>query len=496
MAAMGGAALAARAQEARPRPQDSIAKGPYEGTRESLARYHIPEWFRDAKLGMWAHWGPQSAIEDGDWYARNMYIEGTKQNKYHVEHYGHPSRVGYKDLIPSWHASEFDPDHLMGLYKKAGAKYFVSMAVHHDNFDLWDSKFQRWNSVKMGPKKDIVGLFKKAADKHGLKFGVSEHLWITYKWFSVSHGHDSTGPLAGVEYDGADPRFADLYTDCGVVYKELPWDEQGIPVEWRRQWFSRIKDLVDRYQPDLLYTDGALPFEEYGLSIVANLYNLSARRNGGVADAVYNSKRVEDCSTGTCVLDVERGVVDGIWPAPWQTDTSVGDWHYRKEDTYKTPKQVIDLFVDIVSRNGNMLLNLPLPNSGALNTTELRLLDAIGDFMRTNGEAIYGSRPWKTFGEGPASGGGPDAAAAKFNESKRRALTNEDVRYTRKGDVVYAFIMGRPAGNVTLQRGPERVQSASILGRDKLEWKRNGGALELTFPDNLPDAPAVCVKLA
>src|SRR5215217_454519 len=188
-----------------------IDKGPFEGTRASLRKYQIPEWFRDAKFGIWAHWGPQSAVEAGDWYARQMYIQGHKQYEHHVKTYGHPSKFGFKDTIPAWKAEKFDPDYLLALYKKAGAKYFMTMGVHHDNFDLWHSKYNRWNAVNMGPKKDIVGLFKKAAQKHGLKFGISDHLWITYKWFSSSKGSDKDGPLAGVPYDGANPKNFEYY---------------------------------------------------------------------------------------------------------------------------------------------------------------------------------------------------------------------------------------------------------------------------------------------
>jgi alpha-L-fucosidase len=492
---LGAAFAGAACAYAQGKQQFAITPGPFEGTRESLSRYQVPEWFRDAKFGIWAHWGPQSGIEYGDWYARNMYIQGQDQYKYHVAHYGHPSRVGYKDLIPAWHGSEFDPDHLLGLYKKAGAKYFVSMGVHHDNFDLWKSRHHRWNAVEMGPKKDIVGLFKQAAQKHGLKFGVSEHLWITYKWFSVSRGHDDSGPLAGVPYDGADPRWAELYGSSNVVYKELPWNEDGIPLSWKQHWYARIKDLVDQYQPDLLYTDGPLPFEEYGLNIVANLYNLSAKRTGGAVSAVYNSKRREDCEAGTCVLDVERGVVDSVWPTTWQTDTSVGDWHYRRNDSYKTPKQVIDLLVDIVSRNGNLLLNFPLPNSGALNAAELRVLDAITQFMHVNGEGIYGTRPWKTYGEGPSTQGTPSGGEAKFNESKRRLLTAEDVRFTAKAGALYAFVMGTPRGSVTIRQAPERVENVEMLGGGKLKYRLGSEGLTVDFPDSLPDQPAICVKI-
>ncbi len=261
-------------------PSLTKAATPFEATRESLKQYHVPEWFRDAKFGIWAHWGPQSAAEDGDWYARNMYIQGSEQYKYHVATHGHPSKFGFKDVIPTWKANKFDPDHLIGLYKKAGAKYFVSMGVHHDNFDLWNSKHTRWNAVNMGPQKDVVGMFRQAALREGLKFGVSEHLWISYKWFAVSHGSDKTGPLAGAPYDGVDPANADLYHESACAQfatGKLQWGSEGIPDSWRKHWFARIKDLVDNYQPDLLYTDGALPFEEYGLSLVAHHYNLSAQ---------------------------------------------------------------------------------------------------------------------------------------------------------------------------------------------------------------------------
>ncbi len=286
-------------------PGIEIELGPFEGTRASLSKYKIPEWFRDAKFGIWAHWGPQSAVEAGDWYARNMYMQGSEQNLYHCETYGHPSKFGYKDTIPLWRAEQFDPAYLIGLYKKAGAKYFMSMAVHHDNFDMWNSTYQPWNAANKGPKKDIVGMWAHAARDAGLKFAVSDHLWITYKWFSVSHGHDETGPYAGVPYDGADPNNSTLYVDSDQIWgKHLDWDETGIPLWWKRYWYLRIKDLVDKYQPDLLYTDGPLPFEEYGLTLVAHLYNLSAKKNGGKTEAVYTCKRVEDTEHGVAVLDV------------------------------------------------------------------------------------------------------------------------------------------------------------------------------------------------
>jgi alpha-L-fucosidase len=482
---------------------DPAIQGPqFAGTRESLRAYHIPDWFRDAKFGIWAHWGPQSATEHGDWYARNMYIQGEWQYKYHVEHYGHPTKFGFKDIIPTWKAEKFDPDYLVGLYKKAGAKYFVSMGVHHDNFDLWNSKHTRWNSVNMGPKMDVVGMFRRAALKHGLRFGVSEHLAMSYKWFSVSHGSDKEGQYAGVPYDGADPRYADLYHDIKDVYLKLEWNLDGTSDAFKQHWFIRIKDLVDQYEPDLLYTDGPIPFEERGLNLVAHLYNESARRNGGGVEAVYTSKRREDCEVGTCALDVERGVVDGIWPEPWQTDTCVGNWHYLKGVAYKSPKMVIDMLVDIVSRNGNLLLNFPLPSNGMLDDEELKILSEITKWMAINGEAIYATRPWKIFGEGPSAQA--STADAKFNESKRKPLTAEDVRFTTKGKVLYAFLMGWPAGKALIPalatkgkhvRG--RIRNVELLGfKGRIGWNQGAEGLEVGLPAERPCDHAVALKVS
>ncbi|HLH03823.1 MAG TPA: alpha-L-fucosidase [Bryobacteraceae bacterium] len=499
----GGVASRLPAVEPQTPPGLEIEKGPFEGTRRSLSAYEIPEWFRDAKFGIWAHWGPQSAIEDGDWYARNMYMQGSPQYNYHVETYGHPSKFGYKDTIPAWHAQQFEPEALMELYKNAGAKYFFSMGVHHDNFDLWNSKHQRWNSVNMGPKKDIVGLWKRAAQNHGLKFGVSEHLWITYKWFSTSHGSDATGPLAHQPYDGANPENFDLYVASDEVDNKLDWNESGIPWWWKRHWYARIRDLVDNYQPDLLYTDGALPFEDYGLNLVAHHYNLSARKNGGKAQTVYFSKRVEDTTHGIATLDVERGVVDSIWPRPFQTDTCIGDWHYKRGIRYKTPKTVIDLLVDIVSRNGNLLLNFPLPASGALDLEERNVLAGITEWMGINAEAIHGTRPWKIFGESPAAAASTEKSSS-FNERERKDLTAEDVRFTTKGDVLYAFVMGWPQYEAVIKPlavgGPLRVGKigrVELLGHaGPLEFAQNEAGLRVVLPPQKPCDYAVVFRIA
>jgi len=492
---MGGAATALPAARLFALGQSiPLTPGRYKATRESLAAYTIPAWFNDAKFGMWAHWGPQSAIEDGDWYARNMYIQGSGQYNYHCETYGHPSKFGYKDTIPFFRAARWDPDHLIDLYKNAGAKYFFSMGVHHDNFDMWNSKYQpRWNAVAMGPKRDIVGEWRVAARKRGLYFGVSEHLSNSFDWLMPSHLSDTTGPLAGVPYDGVSPAFADLYHN----YEGMPKSFYDLkttvamgrvaPDRWKQQYFNRVKDLIDQHQPDLLYTDGGISFEEYGLGTVAELYNVSESAHNGVDQAVYFSKIGSDCKVGTCALDRERGVLEGISPVPWQTDTCIGNWHYKRGITYKTGKKVIDLLVDIVSKNGNLLLNIPLPNSGEPDYLELVTIAEITRWMKTNSEGIYATRPWKIYGEGPST---KVVAGEGFNESKKPDLGSEDVRFTTKGNVLYAFVMGWPADAFVIHalgtsspQQPGKVGSVEMLGTgQKLQWTQAPDALRIARP--------------
>ncbi len=491
----------ARAAEAISGMPD-IARGAFQGTRESLAAYCAPQWFNDAKFGIWAHWGPQSAAEYGDWYARNLYIEGCRQYRYHCEHYGHPTHFGYKDIIPTWTGEEFDPEYLVGLYEKAGAKYIVSMGVHVDNFDLWNSKHTRWNAVNMGVKRDVVAELGKAARRRGLRFGVSDHLWCAYKWCSVAHGADKEGPMAGVPYDGANPEYYDLYGDCPTVYRDLPWNEDGISEKWQRHWFKRIKDLVDQSQPDLIYQDGQIPFGALGLNLVAHYYNENARLHGGEVEAVYTSKFADDSAAGMCVLDVERGTTDDIWPDPWQTCTCVGNWHYDRNVEYKTPKRVIDMLVDIVSRNGNLLLNFPLSRIGALDDREMVILGEITAWMGINGEAIHATRPWKVFGEGPTVQ--TKDPGQKYAETSYKDLTAADVRFTTKGDTLYALYMGWPKGGratigaLAKSRGLAKgnVERVELLGHPgPLGWSLGDEGLTVELPDEPPGRHAIALKI-
>lgn len=488
-------------------PDLPLTAGPFVGTRESLAKYEVPAWFGDAKFGIWAHWGPQSGAEQGDWYARRMYMQGERQYQSHLEVFGHPSKSGYKEVCRNFKAAKWDPEHLMDLYQKAGAKYFFSMGVHHDGYDMWNSKYQpRWNAVATGPNRDIVGEWAKAARKRGMRFGVSEHLSNSYDWLAVSHGSDATGPLAGVPYDGNDPAYWDLYHDLTPMPADFVKTATAMgrvaPDKWKMEYYMRIKDLVDQHEPDLLYTDGGVPFDAYGLSTVAEVYNVSAKRHGGKVEAVYFTKTQRDVANGGLgVLDKERGVMDGISPVPWQTDTCIGEWHYHKGIKYKTAKKVVDLLVDNVSKNGNLLLNFPLPNSGELDPDEMTTLEGLTAWMQVNNEGIFASKPWKTFGEGPSTK--ISAGPGGFNESKKPEMTSEDIRYTTKGNAVYAFVMGWPGPQVVLPafgtasvQSPEKIHAVSLLGgAKKVKFTQEAAGLRVTLPEQKPDASEIGITL-
>jgi alpha-L-fucosidase len=490
-----------------------VTHGTFTNTRESLQAYRMPEWFGDAKFGIWSHWGPQSAVGDGDWYARLMYVEGSDQYKYHLKRFGPQSKVGYKDLIHLFTADQWDPDHLMGLYQKAGAKYFFSMGVHHDNFDLWNSKYQpRWNSVAAGPHKDVVGLWSAAARKRGLRFGVSEHLSNSFDWFAPAHLADTKGPYANIPYDGQNTAFADLYHDYtgmpanfAQTIKDDPMGRTA-PDWWKLQYFNRVKDLIDQHQPDLLYTDGGIDFQQYGLGTVAELYNVGPTSFQGRPESIYFSKTATDCSIGTCTLDRERSVLDDIAMLPWQTDTCIGGWHYQLGATYKSPKKVVDLLVDIISKNGNLLLNIPLPASGVPDDRELAILDGITEWTSLYGEAIYGTRPWKIYGEGPSTKVVIKANGQEFdpNEGKKPDLTFEDIRFTMKGKTLYAFVQGWPeqpevvikALGTNSPQNPDKALNVALLGREKsLKFTQDGSGLRVNLPSSKPQASDIGIAL-
>ncbi|NWJ49540.1 MAG: alpha-L-fucosidase [Bacteroidetes bacterium] len=482
--------LSVNAQQGNEKATD----GKFKPTDASLKQYQYPKWFLDAKFGIWAHWGPQAVPRQGDWYARQMYEEGSADYKYHVAHYGHPSKFGYKDIIPLWKAQKWNPEQLMALYKKAGAKYFVSMGTHHDNFFLWNSKIHKWNAVNMGPQKDVVGIWQKAAQKEGLRFGVSEHLGASYTWYQPSHGADKTGPMTGVAYDGADPKYADLYHNKTVA------DDKGWLTnnpENQKEWLSCIEELIDNYHPDLLYSDSGLPFGDVGREMIAHYYNEDLKKNGGKLEAVYNCK---ESSEGRWTQDIERGVMDSISPYPWQTDTSIGDWFYRTGQKYKSSLEIIQMLVDIVSKNGNLLINIVQTPEGDLEPDMLKTLEDIGDWTKVNGEGIYGTRPWKVFGERPAQA---ESVVKRNRFDENFKFSAKEIRFTTKGNTLYAFCLGIPTEDIRIlslgknsKLATKAIASVKLLGsKAKVEWKQESDALVISIPANTSAVPVSGFKI-
>lgn len=462
---------------------------PFEPTWESLKNYSAPAWFRDAKFGIWAHWGPQSVPMAGDWYARNMYLQGQGQYEHHLKTYGHPSEHGFREIIEMWKAEKWDPDSLMKLYKASGAKYFVSMGVHHDNFDLWNSKFHSWNATQHGPHRDVVGEWQKAAKKQGLPFGVSEHLGASYTWWAGSKGSDKTGTKAGIPYDGTNKAYQELYHPLPAP------DDRGwysTNPAWHKEWSDRIGDLVTHYKPDLLYSDGGVPFGGIGRAMMAKLYNQN--RN-----TVYLAKDIGsgEMDPRSLVLDRERGGMADIQPLPWQTDTSIGDWFYNKNWGYRKPDWVVHTLVDTVSKNGNLLLNVVQRPDGSLDPQVYDLLHEVGAWLKVNGEAIYGTRPWKTFGEGPTK-----VAGGHFREDF--PWTARDIRYTRKGkNTLYATLMGNPSvtslnlRSLALLPGVcVSIKQIQLLGsKEKIAFTHGPEGLLVTLPKSIPGDYAHTLKI-
>ena len=478
-----------------------IQKGPFEPTVESLKTFECPQWFRDAKFGVWSHWGPQSVPMYGDWYARNMYIEGSDQYRYHWRKYGHPSKFGYKDIIPLWKAEGFDPKALMDLFVESGARYFVGQAMHHDNFDNFDSKYNPWNSTKVGPMKDICALWRAEAERCALPFGLSEHLGASYTWMTASHGCDKAGPYAGVSYDGADPANQSLYRDNDSELVDTPdgWHWYTKNPKYHQNWFNRIKDVIDKFQPDLLYSDGEVPFRDVGYAMVAHLYNTSAAVHGGKNQAVYtfkqhDAKNKDEGVTQIGVLDIERGLSAEPLAMPWQDDTSIGDWFYNVRDVYKTAGQIADTLVDIVSKNGNLLMAVTQKPDGTIDDEARYTLKRLGAWLKANGGGIYGTRPWIRHKEGAT-----ELSGGAFKEDKADWHPS-DFRFTEKGGAVYAFMMraGGKDGAVIQSLGSlyaPAVASVEVSGRPA-EFEQRDGALLVRLPSGLDGTMPVCIRAA
>ena len=504
--------------------------GPFEPTWDSLiAGYQTPDWFRDAKFGIWSHWGPQCLPEFGDWYGRQMYIQGNPVYDHHVATYGHPSRFGFMELMNQWKGEHWDPDGLLDLYQAAGARYIVSMANHHDNLDLFDSAHHPWNVMRVGPRRDIVGTWEKAVRARGLRFGVSNHGAHAWHWWQTAYGYDAEGPLKGVRYDaarltradgagkwweGLDPQ--ELYTGPtfappdGIASiaemnawhdaRDGQWIEEPPAANpaFIRSWVARQRDLITRYRPDMVYFDNyGLPLGRHGLEATAEYYNASLDWRGELP--VVNGKRLEDRQRRGVVETVERGFSDSLRPEPWQTDTCIGDWHYNRArftgHFYVPAHSVIQRLVDVVSKNGNLLLNIPQRGDGSIDSDERAILADIAAWMGINGEAIFETRPWRIYGEGPT-----EVQAGMHGEGNARPWTGQDIRFTTRDGTLYAFALDWPEdGRMVIRalgaQAAGRVEQVELLGGGALPFQRTNDALVIELPAGRPVSVAPAVRL-
>ena len=511
---------------------ERVAQGKFEPTWESLSQYQAPEWFRNAKFGIWAHWGPQCQPGQGDWYARFMYNEGSSQYKWHVEHYGHPSKAGFMEVINSWKAEKWDPDKLVALYKRAGAQYFFAMANHHDNLDMWNSKYQEWNTVRVGPKKDILAGWAAAAKKNHLPFGLSVHASHAWSWYEVSQRSDKTGALAGIPYDGKltkadgkgtwweglDPQ--ELYAqnhplsegslDISKIHSQWEWGN-GVSVPsqaYCEKFYNRTMDLINQFQPDLLYFDDTglplYPISDAGLKIAAHFYNSNMAQHKGKLEAVLFGKVLTPDQNKCMVWDVERGAPDKIQELPWQTCSCIGDWHYStsvyENNRYKSAKDVIHMLIDVVSKNGNLLLNVPVRGDGTIDDKEIAVVEGIAAWMDINKESIFDTRPWNVFGEGPAADAANPIRAQGFNEGRVK-FTAKDIRFNQNGKILYVTVMGTPTESITIRNLGTSVSSANIskiemLGsKEKIKWTQQADLLKIEKPTVIPNPIAVVFKV-
>jgi alpha-L-fucosidase len=481
--------------------------GPFQPTWESLLNYEAPEWYRDAKFGIWAHWSPQCVPEAGDWYARNMYIEAQRQYDYQLAHYGPQSRFGFKDLAAQWTLLNWEPEELIARYKKAGARIFVALANHHDGLDTWNSRHHPWNAANVGPHRDVVGTWAKAARDAGLRLGVTVHQARNWWWFQTAHGADSKGPFAGVPYDGArtladgKEQWWEGFDPQRVYAPKHPFNALPDP-SYVKNFYDRTKDLIDLHDPDLLYFDNPrLPLGWAGMNLGAYYYNRSQRAHGGSVQGVITIKDVPDQWVKAAVVDWERGLTNKIMEYAWQSETCIGDWHYDRRlydkpgeyGGYLPPRDVIHWLIDTVSKNGTFILNIPGKPDGTIDSKEIAIVDRIADWMSVNGEAIYETRPWKVFGEGPDT-----IKSGSFQGNSIAQLGEKDVRFTRSkdGKTLYAIVLGWPAAEFVVQSlgtasttQPGKILRVELLGTgEKPRWKQAPEGLRVTLPANYKPA--------
>ena len=520
-----------------------IAAGPYQPTWESIEKNYpgTPDWLREAKFGIWVHFGPQAAGESGDWYARNLY-KPSKAYDNHLKRYGHPSEVGYKDVLRNWDPNRLDPAKLVALYQEAGAKYLIVQGVHHDNFDLWNSHYQPWNATRMGPKRDLLGEWFKAARKADMHIGVSFHHEYNWWWWQTAFGSDAKGPKVGVPYDGnltladgkgkwwegLDPRMLygiDLREYQGVsAAAASPWNPPPAGLftnhmayaQWYTKWWAlRMMDVVDQYHPDFIYTDGtgAQPFSgshtgtgikaDAMQRVIAHFYNQTLKERGKVD--VFSIVKFRPKTNGT-VNTFENGLPNKIkTDQSWIGELPVGDWFYGNGFVYEG-RAMIRYLVEAVSRDGSVAISIPIRPDGGLDDGCIAMLKDVGAWMRVNGTAIYGSHAWVRPGEGekgirqlPAGALGKNQATFPYN--------TKDFRFTvGKNGALYAICLAvpEPGSNVTITSLNTKeglfgkpIADVKLLGDHgpALTWKQDAEGLVITCPATLPCATAVTFEI-
>jgi alpha-L-fucosidase len=468
----------------------AVAAGPFAAAWPSLERYEVPAWYRDGKFGIFIHWGLYSVPAFGnEWYPRNMYKQGTPEFAHHVATFGPQAKFGYKDFIPQFKAERFSAAGWARLFKEAGARFVVPVAEHHDGFPMYDCSLTEWSAAKMGPKRDLVGELARAVPAEGLVFGLSSHR-AEHWWFLDG----------GTEFDSdvKDPRYAAFY---GPARPQKRAEDQSEPPtrEYLDDWLARTAEIVDKYRPQLVWFDWWIEqpvFEPYLRRFAAFYYNRGAQWQKGVAINYKNAS----FPAKAAVFDVERGQLPGIRPEFWQTDTSISknSWGYVSKQDYKTAGAIVDDLVDIVSKNGALLLNIGPRPDGTIPEPEQEILREIGRWLKTNGEAIYGTRPWAAYGEGPTG-----VVGGSFNDTKRQAFTGRDIRFTTKPGALYAIALAWPGKTFTVEalgtgatHAKGRVTHVRLLGHEgALGFTQDAVGLHVTLPEKAPGEHAFAFRV-
>ena len=464
-------------------------------TWDSLKKHLTPDWYLDGKFGIFIHWGLYSVPAFvNEWYPRNMYFPGTPEFEHHLRTYGPQNQFGYKDFIPRFRAENYDPSAWADLFRQAGAKFVVPVAEHHDGFAMYDSALTEWSAARMGPKRDLIGELAQAVRAQGLVFGLSSHR--AEHWFFMNGGRQ-------INSDVNDGRYESFYGPATVI-DTTSWgsrDWQPHPdTQYLENWLARCEELVDKYQPQLFWFDWWIEqfvFEPYLLRFAADYYNREGEWNKGVA-INYKNHAFEE---GAAVLDIERGQVSGIHPSFWQNDTSISknSWGYVRDQNYKTAPDLVSDLVDITSKNGALLLNIgPMPD-GTIPDEEQSILRDIGMWLKINGEAIYGTRPWKIFGEGPT-----EIPQGSFTDTKRPPYNGQDIRYTTRGRVLYATALAWPGNTLHLHALKEpywtlpkdQILRVSLLGGpDRLTWSQDADGFTVNLPELEPGEYPHVIKI-